>query len=308
MISHKTNNKSKYHNKNPNQSHSLHDYDNLAIKPSANDATINHDIKNWNNIRFDEFRLPGTKEAHYWCAEWKTLGCVNDKEHKLKGYGNKAFVNHFQRFCYRPDCKECYQKWIDRESDRATKRIKKYQRISGERPIHVVLSPSQNNSNPPEKLLRKQAMMILKEVNVKDGALILHPWRFDRTKSEWYSSPHYHFVGFGWFRNLELVARKYGWKVLYKGVRGNIFGTFQYLLSHCGIKDKRHAITWLGKLSYGKLKVEKTTKSNKCSICSKELVPIYYAGTHPVIPPDKPFLGIIDSEDWYEVKTLKNSN
>jgi len=41
-----------------------------------------------------------------------------------------------------------------------------------------------------------------------------------------------------------------------------------YLLSHAGVKKRRHTITWFGDLSYSKLKVEKADFHIKCPQCS----------------------------------------
>lgn len=190
----------------------------------------------------------------------------------------------------------------------AAKRVTKYSKNTYLKAHHRVLSPPKEDVGLPEKQLRKKALAITRIAKLEAGSLVFHYVKRNFGTMNLDVYPHYHYTGFGYAENSDKIFLEYGWTIPYKGIRKTNFGTFKYLLSHCGIKDKKHAITWLGKLSYGKLKVEKTTKSNKCSICSKELVPIHYAGTHPVIPPDKPFLGIIDSEGWYEVKTLKNSN
>ena len=84
-----------------------------------------------------------------------------------------------------------------------------------------------------------------------------------------------------------------------------MFQTFCYLLSHCGIKKKVHTVSWLGKLSYSKLKVPKEPRITCCPICGGEFMPIYYDGIHPVVPPDKNYEGLVDDDDgWYLVKTM----
>jgi len=104
-------------------------------------------------------------------------------------------------------------------------------------------------------------------------------------------------------RLIRKVVKKYGWVVIYLKKRKFILGTFTYLFSHCGIKKGRHAITWIGDLSYGKLSIPKRPTSNKCPCCSEYLVPIYYAGIDPPFQEEENFEGFVGSSDWYEEKT-----
>lgn len=220
--------------------------------------------------------------------------------HKRQGYGSTSYIKRYCYSCGKLSCEKCFLKAIGIEAERAKQRFKKY---SNDQPIHVVLSPSKKDFGLPEKILRKKAHLILKEANIKDGGLVYHPARKDYEKKEWYPAPHYHFVGFGWLRNLAAIALRYGWIIIYKGIRKTVFGTFCYLLSHCGVKKGRHTVTWIGKLSYGKLKVEKEPNSGKCPVCGEKLRPIYHKGVHPMIPPDKEFEGFDESEGWCLVKT-----
>ena len=234
------------------------------------------------------------------------MGCLNSKEHEKNGHGRSNYVHKFRMKCGNPRCIACYQYWIDRESNRAKNRIQQHQQNTPDSCIHVVLSPHSTEHGKSEKELRSAAMKILREVNVKDGALAFHPWRRNEKTNEMYVFPHFHFVGFGWFRNVQKVAEKYGWKILFKGIRKTLFGTFRYLLSHCGVKPRRHSVTWLGRLSYGQLRIKNESKSYKCPGCGQKLVYISYDGIHPLIPPDDEFKGFVDCEGWYLVKTNEN--
>jgi len=40
-------------------------------------------------------------------------------------------------------------------------------------------------------------MKILKEINVKGGALVFHPFSQVPKSNDWKEFPHFHFVGFG---------------------------------------------------------------------------------------------------------------
>ena len=65
-------------------------------------------------------------------------------------------------------------------------------------------------------------------------------------------------------------------------------------------------MTWFGGVSYSNLQVEKEPKITKCPICGGGFEEIYYAGeVHPVVPPDKPYEGLVDAEGWYSVETKK---
>ena len=286
----------------------LFHYDDPAIRPSRSGVYNPSKIQNWNDVKFDGFTLPGINEQKETCNQFGIRGCLNSKEHERKGFGNKNYVHKFRMKCGDPKCIVCYEYWIARESKRAEKRIKQHMKNTGERPIHVVLSPHKTEHGRPERQLRKISMKILHEVNVKDGALIFHPWRLDKKISEMFKFPHFHFVGFGWLRNLHIIAEKYGWKVLYLGKRETILGTFSYLLNHCGVKPNRHSVTWLGRLSYGQLRIQTKTESYKCPGCGQKLVYIWHDSVPPGIPPDEEFEGFVDCEGWHLVKTDVNCN
>lgn len=283
-------------------------YDHLAIRPVGHDVYNSEKIVNWNTVNYEGFTLPGILPAKETCGRFATTGCLNSEEHQKKGFGNKIYVHKFRLKCGDPKCIVCYQDWIVRAANRAKRRIKQHQDNTSQRAIHVVLSPHKTEHGKSEKQLRKIAMKILREVRVKDGALVLHPWRLDKKELEMYESPHFHFVGFGWFRNKRHVEEKYGWKVLYMGQRGNLFGTFSYLLNHCGVKKGRHAITWMGRLSYGQMRIQNTPEYDKCPACGRRLVAISHDGADPVVPPDEEFEGFVDCEGWHQVKTNETGN
>lgn len=55
------------------------------------------------------------------------------------------------------------------------------------------------------------------------------------------------------------------------------------------------------------MKIEKEPDSSVCPVCNRKLVQIYFDGTHPFIPPDSIFEGFVDSDGWYEVNTIPDS-
>jgi len=145
---------------------------------------------------------------------------------------------------------------------------------------------------------------ILKKAELEGAAVVFHPFKFHKKSWSWIYAPHFHLVGFGYRQKITSAFGKYGWFIKICEERESVFQTFCYLLSHCGIKKGYHALTWVGGLSYSKLKVEKEPKITKCPICGGDFEEIYYAeGYHPIVPPDKPYEGLVDAEGWYPVFT-----
>ncbi len=265
---------------------------------------------NWNDIEHDGWHFPATSEPHYWCGIFATFGCPHAKDHEKLGWGYKTYVKQFQRSCYRPVCTKCYVKWIARESRKATRRIWKYEaQNTGKKSIHVFFSVPKYMQYYSVDKLREQVRLVLKQAKVAGGALIFHPFRKDPKNGNWYWSPHFHFVGYGSYRN---IANAFGWKGWYvgiKGIRKSTFQTLCYLLSHCGVRKGNHTVTWFGELSYGKLPVEKVEPLTHCPACGRKFIEIYHDGIHPVVPPDIDFDGFVQSDGrWYEVGTEPEPN
>ena len=159
--------------------------------------------------------------------------------------------------------------------------------------------------------MKKIVKEILKIIEFSGGAVIFHAFRFNKKTRTWYYAPHFHIVGFGYRSFIFQGYGKFGWYVKDLGVRKSVFQTFCYLLSHCGIKKGVHSVSWVGSLSYSKLKVEKEPKIIGCPVCGRDFVPVYYnldQGVHPVVPPDRHFEGLVDDDgEWYPVKTIEYS-
>jgi len=281
-------------------------YFNPASKQSKVEQYIEEHqfLTNWQNIEHDGWRLPATDEPHYWCGIWKTEGCLNVDEHKKLGKGRRPYVKQFQRSCYRGRCKTCYRKWIARESNKAARRIESYSEISHKKPIHVLLSVPLNQYHLSFETLRKRRNEIAKRIGLDGSLIIFHPFRFRNKTREFYYAPHFHIVGFGQIRRITEAFSRYGWFIKYLGVRKSVFQTVSYLMSHCGIKKGSHTVTWVGTLSYSKLKIEKEPSLTNCPVCGRKFVEIYHDGIDPVVPPGKMYEGLVDSTDWYEVKTM----
>lgn len=268
-------------------------------------------FSNWEEIEYDGWKLPATREKHDWCSLWKTEGCLNAELHEKLGKGRRNYIKHFQRSCYRPSCKTCYLKWIARQANVATRRIEKYSEKSGRKSFHLMLMVPKSQNWVSYSNLKKRANEILKIAQWTGGSVIFHPFK-PKEKLGWYYSPHFHLVGFGNRHKISEAFGKFGWYVKIGEERKSVFQTFCYILSHCGIKKGVHTLRWLGDLSYSKLEIKKEPKLTGCTVCGAKFVPVYYDGVHPVIPPDKHFEGLVDSDGkWHVVvleKTYENQN
>lgn len=146
-----------------------------------------------------------------------------------------------------------------------------------------------------------------KTVGLYGGLSIFHPFRCDT--AEWYWSPHFHTIGYGWIHGTKEVYEDQGWVIKNIGVRKDVVRVVSYALSHAGIREGNHAVTWFGELSYAKLKVElEPDDENKCPFCLSPLVLLQWVGINgtrfqniatdrgPPIPED--YEGLMDPEGW----------
>jgi len=244
-----------------------------------------HESTNWYTINQDGWHLPATKDARDDCGKWFTKGCLNVSAHHNTEFSGKVFIKSFQKHCYRADCEICYKKWMARESNKATRRIEKYEKQSGKPAKHIIVSPPSWKHYTTIKELRKEAYKILKEIGAIGGSVIFHPFRYDKNIKRWYYSPHFHVIGFGWLDGIAETYQKSGWVVKNKGVRDSTFATFYYQLSHAGVRRGNHTVTWFGDLSYSKLKVEPEPNLNECPLCRAKLRLVFHYGLFGWTPP-----------------------
>jgi len=264
-----------------------------------------HEATNWYTVEYDGWHLPATKEAHDWCSKWSTVGCLNVKAHENTEAHGKGFVKTFQRSCYRADCEKCFKKWMARESNKATRRIEKYEKLSGKNAKHIIISVPSWLYHKSKKELAKESYKILKDIGCIGGTTIFHPFRKkDRTL---FYSPHFHVIGFGWLDHVAESYYKNGWIVKNKGCRQSTFATFYYQLSHAGIKKHNHTLVWFGDLSYSKLKVEKEKiEANICPYCRDKLREVESYGVFYCKPPDTEVELLVDLIGWRYVEMKTN--
>jgi len=260
------------------------------------------------SVSFDEhdgWHLPGTEEPKETCGQWITVGCLDVAAHaktRLDGqsHAGKIYAKRFQKSCFRADCKTCSSRWAKREASKAARRIERYSKLTGKGPIHLVASPPYKDWNLDHKVLRKNLYKMMKEVGVKGGACIYHPFRYNKELNEWYYSPHFQIICFGWVTNVGKNYYKTGWVVKNLGVRKTVYGTIHYLLTHTGIKKGKHSLVWFGRLSYSKLIMPKEPRKHLCPVCETPLYPIIFFGTDRP-PPDEEFEGWSDAYGWVRV-------
>jgi hypothetical protein len=288
---------------------SEYDANNFDDEPDFNDWSIEdyQILTNWKTVQHNGWSLPATIEPHYWCGLWNTKGCLHVEDHYYE-HREEVYVRRYQRSCFRPVCEICYKKWIGRQANVSTRKIERYSKREKMSPVHLVLSVSHWDYDLDFTKMKKKVRKILKEIKIRGGSIIFHPFRFNKKIRCWYYSPHFHVVGFGYIPEgaITNTYSQNGWFVKYLGVRKSVFATFYYLLSHCGIKKRIHTVSWFGDLSYSKLKKEIMPDHNVCPLCKRKLVEIYYNGWDPPVPPDSFFEGFVNSEGWYTVKTEKD--
>ncbi|EIJ66040.1 hypothetical protein BD31_I1306 [Candidatus Nitrosopumilus salaria BD31] len=293
-----------------------------------------HDETNWQNIALSQnytnpkgiskklvWKLPGTELKNETCGLWKTVGCDNVFGHP----DNKQFIKHSKISCFRSKCEYCWlEKWLSRESTRATQRIENYIDVFKHlqfarspnlqrkylRPIHVIVSPSWKDKFLSFDELKNKARKLINKAGIEGGLMIYHPFGFDKKKKEWIVRPHFHILGFGWIINTKKISDSDGWVIKNKGLRDSLHSTIYYQLSHAGVSDGVHAITWFGSLSYrakysSYFKVEDDDEHGFCDFCGCMLVEFEYVGNGD--PPDFEFVGLVDVNYWKAKETLEEA-
>jgi len=287
-----------------------------------------HDMTNWKDVELTQgyktpkgimkeifWKLPSTKEKKETCGKFKTLGCFNVFYHPK----NQALIQHTKLSCFRSACEYCWlEKWLARESRRATLRIENYQKVLKQigktrftNPIHVIVSPSWKDKFMRFDLLKKRCRELLSQAGVKDGLMIYHPFSLDKKNMKWISRPHFHVIGFGWVHDTKKISDENGWVIKNKGVRESLHSTIYYQLSHAGVADHIHSITWYGDLGYRSkyaelIKVENEEPNDYCEFCGKTLVNAVFVATDRG-PPDVEFVGLVDYLDWKATESIEEA-
>ena len=293
-----------------------------------------HDESNWLDIILTQdytnakkikknlvWKLPGTELKKEMCGLWVTKGCDNVFGHPE----NKKFVKHSKRSCFRSCCEYCWlEKWLARESHRATQRIENYIEVFKHlqfarqpkfqrkylNPIHVIVSPSWKDKFMSFDQLKKKARKLINQAGIEGGLMIYHPFSLDEKSGQWIVRPHFHIVGFGWVVDTKKISDSEGWVIKNKGLRDSLHSTIYYQLSHSGVSNDVHSITWFGSLGYrakyaDRFKVEDDDETDFCDYCGCMLVEFEYVGQDR--PPDFEFVGLVNAKDWRAKETLEQA-
>jgi len=97
-------------------------------------------LTNWDTAEHNGWSLPAIQESHWWCGMCNTKGCLHSENHHSQN--KKIYAKRYQRSYFRAVCKICWEKWIGRQSNVATRKIEKYSERENISPIHIVLSIS----------------------------------------------------------------------------------------------------------------------------------------------------------------------
>lgn len=219
-----------------------------------------------------------------------------------------VFVQKFRRNCGRASCPVCYESWAGKLAHGIEARVQKVLKNDREgsnvlgNPIHVAISPSEDlfwsskeslNDNNYE-ILRDMVYEKARYVGLKTGSVIFHPFRRKcrfcghspipngkdpccpecGSKSfVWYFSPHFHVIGFGWIDGDKVAElyKKEGWITKNLKVRESVGGTALYQLSHAGVHEDYHTVTYFGRLDWCDPPV---IHSEKCPYCGASLRPV----------------------------------
>ncbi len=247
-----------------------------------------------------EWALPGHGEAYLDCGSWRKKGCLNVEAHTQQGICEdmigKAFVRIYKRSCVRAECPTCYESWAGKEAGKIQYRLQRAPKKR--RPIHLVVSPpTKDVCMLSFEALRRKSYVISKDSGFLGGSCIFHPFRENELTKTWYLSPHFHVLGYGWVVKTKEGYNEHGWVVKNVGIRKTVSGTALYQLSHAGIHDKYHTVTWFGSLSYNKLHIPREIiEKEVCPICGQELREIWYFGGLDL--PEKEGDYWLDPEGW----------
>jgi ATPase involved in DNA repair len=249
------------------------------------------------------FNLPGHGEAYDKCGTFMFKGCLDTEKHnqvKLDcgDVSGKAYIKKGTNSCLRASCPVCYEKWAGKEASRIEKRLEGVTGVGFAK--HIVVSPPLSEWLLVEKdypKLRSKSYKIAFNVGFKGGSAIFHPFRrkcaycgslIDHIEKtclkcgsilvSWVFSPHFHMIGYGFIENTSGEYDVSGWIVKNLGRRDSVSATAFYQLSHAGIHEKYHTVTWFGICAYNKLKVELEDPKDLCPVCGRPLKPVKWVG------------------------------
>jgi len=285
-------------------------------------------------LNYKGWTLPGQSSPYKDCGTLRFRGCLNTEEHhgsiENSDRKGKVYVVGYYRSCNKKTCSVCYESWAGLLASKITYRLLCYcvgdeqaielysLPVSGSesqnirtmyierafksaenKVIHVIVSVPKSYYDKGLKYLRHRCYGLLKRAGVYGGSVIYHPFRYNKVENNWFYSPHFHILGFGWVRGTKGIYDKTGWIIKNIGVRKSVFNTAMYQLSHAGVHKDYNVSVWYGQLAYNNFSVPDMPETiNVCPLCGVELVELWYVGNGK----DPPFIeageyfGLV--EDW----------
>lgn len=226
----------------------------------------------------------------------------------------KLFCEHTGKFlhdltdhCDRGVCPVCWDSWVERETEAASERFLAGLKLLKKencryKANHVVFSAPPDMYHLTSKQLRTRLNYRMKRAGVIASAVVFHPFRFRniRTKesvtwghcslnrnanwpvvqSEAYYSPHFHTASVGYLMPSEEFYEKYGWRYYKQNKiplnnKDRVRRMLWYSLSHAGIEEGRHVLTWTGRFSNNSMLVTHETTElvyPKCPCCGGGII------------------------------------
>lgn len=256
----------------------------VAVVQRSNDNLLTLD-------KYDDsliFKLPGSGEKLEDCGQPIYIGHLD---------GPKWHWKYHKKSCHRKECLVCWPDWQKREALAIKDRVTTY--FSGgytkrRFPVHYVISPPQSvtyNTKKSYQALKTRAYKVAKQRGIDGGCLIFHERAIRYSDSTEYEfihcskGPHFHVIGDGWLSSrVKEFYLEDGWIVKNLRMRslGSVYKTSFYILDHAAIgypaysqsiNSPMSSVTWFGKMSYNKLKIQKIKGSDTiyCPICESEI-------------------------------------
>lgn len=229
-------------------------------------------------------------------------GCGNPVPYHCGSCGQSFWV---ESHCLSRECPDCYEKWASREARKVARRLAWGKKTfdnerfaqgdtKRSRLVHVVVSMYVDPSDRPADIKTK-AYNVARTHNVRGGLAIVHPFRQDRYDKHWTfeGTVHVHIVGYA-LGDLGRGGSDFdsrGRQIVFKAIRDDEYGDYrglrseraikrltQYLLTHCGILEGQHSLTWYGIMAYNQMTkaridalfpgcLDITPEKKKCPVC-----------------------------------------
>lgn len=265
----------------------------------------------WDEVKenpVSDWYLPGQGEKYPTCGTIHFQGCL-DTQHHLHTIDptkrGKAYIKIVKHNCGRAQCPICSRKWMVEATKNIEHRISEGRPERFWNPIHVTVSPQVSEwekfENPKEYAkLRRKATRIAKKAGMDGFVIIPHPYRQKKLSKLWRKSPHFHLLGYGWIDGTKEIYEKTGWIVKNHRIRKSVGATAYYQLSHSGVKQGNHTISWCGSLAWNKIRIPRIRKERQmCPICGAPIMTVSYYGIHfnPLAGKEKGCF-YVDSDGW----------